>query len=314
MRDNKLLKTSIPLYICSVLMLKWASTKTLLPRSLSIYLNGFTIWAANLVIAKIIFDMACLLTNSSVVRRKVFKPYKTKKLTIVLTILLSFSWANCPTGFIGHKNPDEDVCCKPTSCFPGTFVQHCQLNFTSDVCLPCEANSYQLDFTNSSFPHPCIKANCHPGAMMTSAFSRSGCRLRCKCDEENGYYGEDPCNCKRIEDKTNKERKGHADYEKQRDNLMLVHNQKQIKLVFIAVAITIGLMIMMCFLYLYCELQSRRSTSLNLGQVRPGVYTPWGFPCIESPNFNVYISPCNDMDPNTIHRTWGIKHFTGTLL
>eukprot|EP00105_Crassostrea_gigas_P006737 XP_011420781.1 PREDICTED: uncharacterized protein LOC105323385 [Crassostrea gigas] len=109
---------------------------------------------------------------------------------------------------------------------------------------------------------------------MTSAFSRSGCRLRCKCDEENGYYGEDPCNCKRIEDKTNKERKGHADYEKQRDNLMLVHNQKQIKLVFIAVAITIGLMIMMCFLYLYCELQSRRSTSLNLGQGRPGVYTP----------------------------------------
>uniref|UniRef100_K1PUZ0 TNFR-Cys domain-containing protein n=1 Tax=Magallana gigas TaxID=29159 RepID=K1PUZ0_MAGGI len=183
--------------------------------------------------------MACLLTNSSVVRRKVFKPYKTKKLTIVLAILLSFSWANCPTGFIGHKNPDEDVCCKPTSCFPGTFVQHCQLNFTSDVCIPCEANSYQLDFTNSSFPHPCIKANCHPGAMMTSAFSRSGCRLRCKCDEENGYYGEDPCNCKRI-----------------------------------AVAITIGLMIMMCFLYLYCELQSRRSTSLNLGQGRPGVYTP----------------------------------------
>lgn len=33
---------------------------------------------------------------------------------------------------------------------------------------------------------------------MTSAFFRSGCRLRCKCDEERGYYGKDPCSCKRY--------------------------------------------------------------------------------------------------------------------
>lgn len=94
-----------------------------------------------------------------------------------------------------------------------------------------------------------------------------------------------------------------AEYEKQRDNLMFVHNQTQINqsceymnrpistenvyfffstkidyfawyikwrffiLSSIAVAITIGLMILMCFLYLHCELhvQSRLSTSLNLG-------------------------------------------------
>lgn len=94
-----------------------------------------------------------------------------------------------------------------------------------------------------------------------------------------------------------------ADYEKQRDNLMFVHNQTQIKLVMwvyestnqyrkcifffstkidyfawyikwrffilssITVAITIGLMILMYFLYLHCKLhvQSRLSTSLNLG-------------------------------------------------
>lgn len=264
---GELLKSSMSL--CLVWMLKGVLMKPILSKSLymSIHLNGFTIWTADCVIAKIIFDMACQLLNISIVRRKVFKPYKTKKMTIILTILMSFSGADCPTGFVGHNNPDGEVCCKPTSCSPGTFVQPCQLNLTSDVCLSCEENSYQLDFTNSSFPYPCIKANCPPEATMSTTFSRFGCRLRCKCDEERGYYGKDPCKCKRIEDKTNKERKGEADYEKMRDNEMSDHNHKQIKLpvyvIIIVVVIAVVLVFLTCFLYLYCEPRSRRLTAID---------------------------------------------------
>eukprot|EP00105_Crassostrea_gigas_P004212 XP_011417353.1 PREDICTED: uncharacterized protein LOC105320912 [Crassostrea gigas] len=150
--------------------------------------------------------MTCLLMNSSIVRRKVFKPYKTKRMTIILTILLSFSGADCPSGFVRHNSPSKEVCCRFISCSPGTFVQPCQHNMTSDVCLPCAATSYLLDSTNSSFQYPCIKTNCPPEATTSTAFSRYGCRLRCKCDEERGYYGKDPCSCKRIVDKKNKVR------------------------------------------------------------------------------------------------------------
>lgn len=234
-------------------------------KSLSIPFHGLAIWPVCLVSAKIIFDMTCLLMNSSIVRRKVFKPYKTKRMTIILTILLSFSGADCPSGFVRHSISSKEVCCRFIACSPGTFVQPCQHNMTSDVCLPCAATSYLLDSTNSSFPYPCIKTNCPPRATTSTAFTRYGCRLRCKCDEERGYYGKDPCNCKRIVDKTNKQRKEQADYPKMRENLMFHHNHKQIKLVFIVVAIAFGLVILTCFLYLYCELQRKRSKASDAG-------------------------------------------------
>lgn len=123
-------------------------------KSLSIPFHGLAIWPFCLVSGKIIFDMTCLLMNSSLVRRKVFKPYKTKRMTIILTILLSFSGADCPSGFVRHNSPSKEVCCRFISCSPGTFVQPCQHNMTSDVCLPCAATSYLLDSTNSSSNTP----------------------------------------------------------------------------------------------------------------------------------------------------------------
>uniref|UniRef100_A0A8W8INN8 Uncharacterized protein n=1 Tax=Magallana gigas TaxID=29159 RepID=A0A8W8INN8_MAGGI len=107
---------------------------------------------------------------------------------------------------VRHNSPSKEVCCRVISCSPGTFVQPCQHNMTSDVCLPCAATSYLLDSTNSSVQYPCIKTNCPPEATTSTAFSRYGCRLRCKCDEERGYYGKDPWSCKRIVDKKNKVR------------------------------------------------------------------------------------------------------------
>lgn len=249
---EKLLKTRMSSSsICLVWMLKGLLANPLWSKSLSSHFNGYAIWTFRLVTLKIMFDMACLLMNSSIVRRKVFKPYKTKKFTIILTILLSFSGADCPTGFIGYNHTDREICCRPTSCSPGTFVQPCQQNLTSDVCQPCEPNSYLLDSTNSSFPYPCIKANCPPEATMSASFPRSGCRLRCKCDEARGYFGEDPCKCKGLGDKTNKERKEQADYEKMQKNIMSPHNHKQIKLVFTVVVITTGLIILIWCLYMY---------------------------------------------------------------
>nr|XP_022289381.1 uncharacterized protein LOC111101243 isoform X2 [Crassostrea virginica] len=140
-------------------------------------------------ILKVIFDLQCLVFSSTYVRQKVFKPFKTKRLAIICIILLNFSSSDCPIQLISHNNAD------------GFYVRTCQSNGTDDVCVPCDANTYLLDPTNSSYPLPCVKAaECPPETVMASEFPPSGfgCNIRCRCDENRGFLGNDPCNCKRA--------------------------------------------------------------------------------------------------------------------
>ncbi|XP_061171693.1 uncharacterized protein LOC133181169 [Saccostrea echinata] len=154
----------------------------------------------SIIVIKVLFDMVCLFLNVSFVRRKVFKPYKTKKLTIIATIFMTFSTADCPKELFRHDGQNgTTVCCKGVTCAPGSYVQTCSVNKTEDTCQPCGPKTYLLDSTNSAFPIPCIEANCPPEATMSTTFPKSGCRLRCRCDSARGYFGHDPCSCKRYD-------------------------------------------------------------------------------------------------------------------
>ena len=65
-------------------------------------------------------------------------------------------------------------CKKKFTLRKGFYVRTCQSNGTDDVCIPCDANTYLLDPTNSSYPLPCVKAaDCPPGnRLCKSLFKR----------------------------------------------------------------------------------------------------------------------------------------------
>lgn len=214
-------------------------------------------------ILKVIFDLQCLVFSSTYVRLKVFKPFKTKRLSIICFILLSFSSSDCPIQSVSHNNADgEEVCCNPIACDPGFYVRTCQSNGTDDVCVPCDANTYLLDPTNSSYPLPCVKAaDCPPETVMASEFPPSGfgCKLRCRCDEKRGFFGNDPCNCKRLQvGEVKRESEGNGkvsnDFEFHAPDQAL----KTAKIVVIPVFV---LIVLLCCMYMVYECSIRAGSS-----------------------------------------------------
>ncbi|XP_078312894.1 uncharacterized protein LOC111101314 [Crassostrea virginica] len=210
----------------------------------------------------VLFDLRCLVANSTAVRQKTFKPYKTKKLTIICIITLGFSLANCPFGSVSHTDSGgELVCCKRIKCSRDFYVRTCQSNGTDDVCVPCDANTYLLDPTNSSYPLPCVKADCPPETVMVSEFPPSGfgCKLRCRCDEKRGLVGNDPCNCKRLQvGEVKRESEGYGkvsnDFEFHAPDQAL----KTAKIVVIPVFV---LIVLLCCMYMVYECSIRAGSS-----------------------------------------------------
>ncbi|XP_048745378.2 uncharacterized protein LOC125658236 [Ostrea edulis] len=209
---------------------------------------------SSIIFIKVFFDVICLVFGTKVVRRKIYKPFKPKKFTILLTVLLTFSTADCPTELVSHDGPNgEIVCCKGIACAPGNYVQTCRVNNTEDFCLPCGPHAYLPDATDSNFPVPCIPAKCPPDTIMTTAFPKAGCRMLCKCDTGRGYFGPDPCNCKSLFPRYKVKTKQHQVIGKRgRDDY-------SIKPAVLFISITAGIIVLVWCLYLlYDRLHQER--------------------------------------------------------
>lgn len=69
--------------------MSWSITcsSTILKSFEWVLMSTFT-WRLSCFMFKVSFDLRCLVANSTAVRQKTFKPYKTKKLTIICIIIL----------------------------------------------------------------------------------------------------------------------------------------------------------------------------------------------------------------------------------
>ncbi|XP_046376703.2 uncharacterized protein LOC124149277 isoform X2 [Haliotis rufescens] len=120
---------------------------------------------------------------------------------ILFTVYLLEVDSRCPAGQREHPLDGGRRCCSPLTtndpCRPGNEIKPCLENGQSDRCLRCRKGLVQLDNTTSEFPVSCYLSlqECPPESVPHSTMSTKGCHLPCRCDEENGYTGDNPCNC-----------------------------------------------------------------------------------------------------------------------
>ncbi|XP_048730351.1 uncharacterized protein LOC125647641 [Ostrea edulis] len=115
---------------------------------------------------------------------------------IVLSLRVVHGIESCRHVQRTNFDTGETRCCLFVQCKPNHYVRGCDVDNTADTCEPCPSGSMLLDHTNSYFPFPCIQYTCPPEARPVDYLSEEGCRLPCKCDENRGYAGEDPCLCR----------------------------------------------------------------------------------------------------------------------
>ncbi|XP_071110232.1 uncharacterized protein [Haliotis cracherodii] len=116
-------------------------------------------------------------------------------------LLLKEVASQCPAGQREHPLDGERRCCRPITtddpCRPGNEIKPCLADGQSDRCLRCRKGLVQLDNTTSEFPVSCYRSiqECPPESVPHGTLSTNGCHLPCRCDEENGYTGDNPCSC-----------------------------------------------------------------------------------------------------------------------
>ncbi|XP_033764358.1 uncharacterized protein LOC117345394 [Pecten maximus] len=108
------------------------------------------------------------------------------------------------TKYVKRIIDDQSTTCARTTCYNGTQIKPCEVNFTADICEPCPPGTYMYDITRSmETVLKCIpKHPCHhwPGTVHANEFyvCAGDYKMFCRCNTEDNICGSDPCNCKKM--------------------------------------------------------------------------------------------------------------------
>ncbi|KAK3586705.1 hypothetical protein CHS0354_020708 [Potamilus streckersoni] len=106
----------------------------------------------------------------------------------------------CPSDQI-YQNVTKSCCYPVFNCRPGNGVAFCTVNGTKDTCTPCPEGEIQPQIVSSldGIDATCFKDDtqddCATDEFMPARATRHTCPLHCLCNNNNCYYGYDPCRC-----------------------------------------------------------------------------------------------------------------------
>ncbi|KAL3862309.1 hypothetical protein ACJMK2_008288 [Sinanodonta woodiana] len=105
----------------------------------------------------------------------------------------------CPSNQI-YQNVTKSCCIPVFNCRPGNGVVFCTINGTNDKCTPCRGGEIQPQLVSSldGIDATCFRDETQydcTSADMMPARKIHECKLPCQCNNDNCYFGSDPCRC-----------------------------------------------------------------------------------------------------------------------